>query len=124
MPFGKAIFVSEFLTCVMILMMSNRFSDLELKNQISKDFLKALITVMALNFMVHTYAFYNTVIKPIMLLTKVYKGKEVKLENYKDLKDNLNSFKINAKFRRLVSLLSNLGTFHSQSVRICHGYQE
>lgn len=104
LPYGKAIFISEFLTCIMILMMSNRYSDLELKNEISENFLKALVTVMTLNFLLHTYAFYNTVLKPIMLLTKVYKGKEVKIENYKNLKENLTSFKINAKFRRLVTL--------------------
>lgn len=105
-PYSKSIFLSEFLTVVLILMMSNRYSDIELKNGISQKFLKFLIAIMSLSFLFNSYAFYNTIFKPMMLLARVYKGKNVDIEKHPELKKNLKSFKMNAKFRRLVIFFS------------------
>lgn len=103
-PFSKVLFISEFLTTVIVIMMSNRYSDFELKNHISKQFFKGLFAVIFVNFCLNSFAFYFTVFKPMLLLADVYKGKEVPVEKFRYMKENLDSFRMNVKFRKLVIL--------------------
>lgn len=74
-----AIFFSEYLFVVLIVMICVRYSNYELKRSASLSLKIASVVFFSATIILHIYCFIFTVVKPLLDFKKVYDGKENRL---------------------------------------------
>lgn len=79
-----AIFMSEYLFVVLVILICVRYSNYELKMDSSTRLKLASVLIFSANIALHVYCFIFTVVKPLIEFKKVYDGDEKTIEG--DLK--------------------------------------
>jgi hypothetical protein len=99
-----AIFMSEFMFIILIVLIIGRYSNYELKMESSFRLKIATFVIFSVNIFLHVYCFVFTVVKPLIDFKRIYEGNVKKSNKELEFQTELEleKYRMERKFKKLV----------------------